>query len=82
MSKDYINPAQLTDEDKKTTHELMFDGLNCVTGISMAILGSVHVIAGGLDYYLTQAYQSAPNKAEANKFINEVLKRAKEENNG
>jgi hypothetical protein len=42
----------------------------------------VHVIASGIDYYLTQAYKSAPSPEQAEVLIDASVKRAKEENNG
>ena len=52
------------------------------TEVASQHLDIVHIIATGLDYYLTQAYSSAPSSERAEYLINESVKRAKEENNG
>ena len=64
------------------THNQLYDDLNTISDIALDHLGPVHVIATGLDFFLTQAYKSAPSSEEAEILINASVKRAKEENNG
>ena len=63
-------------------HNQLYDDLNTISDIALDHLGPVHVIATGLDFFLTQAYKSAPSSEEAEILINASVKRAKEENNG
>tara|TARA_E500000318_G_scaffold33921_1_gene33333 strand:+ start:181 stop:393 length:213 start_codon:yes stop_codon:yes gene_type:complete len=63
-------------------HNQLYDDLNTISDIALDHLGPIHVIATGLDFFLTQAYKSAPSSEEAEILINASVKRAKEENNG
>ena len=68
--------------EKEKAHYNLQDNLESATEVASQHLDIVHIIATGLDYYLTQAYSSAPSLERAEYLINESVKRAKEENNG
>lgn len=68
--------------EKEKAHYNLYDNLENATEVASKHLNIVHIIATGLDYYLTQAYSSAPSSERAEYLINESVKRAKEENNG
>mgnify|MGYP003670782906 CR=1 FL=1 len=71
-----------TDKEKEKVHDQLYENLNSVSQIALDTLDPVHVLASGLDYFLTSAYTSAPSIEEADVLINASIKRAKEENNG
>ena len=71
-----------TDKDKEKAHYNLYDNLDSATEVASQHLNVVHIVASGLDYYLTQAYKSAPSSEDAERLINASVKRAKEENNG
>tara|TARA_R100001509_G_scaffold158533_2_gene123806 strand:- start:1518 stop:1736 length:219 start_codon:yes stop_codon:yes gene_type:complete len=68
--------------EKEKAHYNLYDNLENATEVASKHLNIVHIIATGLDYYLTQAYKSAPSLERAEYLINESVRRAKEENNG
>ena len=68
--------------EKEKAHYNLHDNLENATEVASQHLNIVHIIATGLDYYLTQAYSSAPSSERAEYLINESVRRAKEENNG
>jgi len=67
---------------QEQTHNKLYDNLNDVSKIALQNLDPMHVLASGLDYFLTQTYVSAPNVLAAETLINASVERAKEENNG
>ena len=71
-----------TEKEKEKAHYNLYDNLEIATGVASQQLNIVHIIASGLDYYLTQAFTSAPSSEDAERLINASIKRAKEENNG
>ena len=75
-----INTTEITPEEQ--AHNQLYDDLNTINATALECLSPIHVIASGIDYYLTQAYRSAPSPEEAEVLIDASVKRAKEENNG
>ena len=71
-----------TEKEKEKAHYNLYDNLEIATEVASQHLNIVHIIASGLDYYLTQAFTSAPSSEDAERLINASIKRAKEENNG
>lgn len=69
-------------EKEEQAHNKLYSDLDDISSTALEFLSPVHVIACGIDYYLTQAYKSAPSPEEAEVLINASVKRAKEENNG
>lgn len=67
---------------QEQTHNKLYDNLNSVSEIALQNLDPMHVLASGLDYFLTQTYVSAPDVLAAETLINASVERAKEENNG
>ena len=67
---------------KEQAHDNFYDNLNNVSTLALQRLDPVHVLASGLDYFLTQTYVSAPDVLAAETLINASVERAKEENNG
>ena len=70
------------DKDKEKAHYNLYDNLDSATEVASQHLNIVHIVASGLDYYLTQAYKSAPSSEDAERLINASVTKAKEENNG
>lgn len=67
---------------QEQTHNKLYDDLNTISESALQNLDPMHVLASGLDYFLTQTYVSAPNLLAAETLINASVERAKEENNG
>jgi len=67
---------------QEQAHNKLYSDLDEISATALECLSPVHVLASGIDYYLTQAYKSAPSPEEAEVLINASVKRAKEENNG
>jgi len=51
--------------EKEKAHYNLHDNLENATEVASQHLNIVHIIATGLDYYLTQAYKSAPSLERA-----------------
>jgi len=71
-----------SEKAKEKAHDKLYQDLNNASHIALDTLDPLHVLASGLDYFLTSAYASAPTVADANALIKATVKRAKEENNG
>ena len=67
---------------QEQAHNKLYSDLDEISANALECLSPVHVIASGIDYYLTQAYKSAPSPEQAEVLIDASVKRAKEENNG
>lgn len=67
---------------EEQAHNKLYSDLDDISATALEFLSPIHVIASGIDYYLTQAYKSAPSPEQAEVLINASIKRAKEENNG
>ena len=71
-----------TEKEKEKAHYNLFDNLDSATEVASQHFNIVHIVASGLDYYLTQAYKSAPSSEDAERLINASVKRGMDENNG
>ena len=69
-------------DKEEQAHNKLYSDLDDISATALEFLSPIHVIASGIDYYLTQAYKSAPSPEQAEVLINASIKRAKEENNG
>tara|TARA_R110002012_G_scaffold240079_2_gene414213 strand:- start:349 stop:561 length:213 start_codon:yes stop_codon:yes gene_type:complete len=67
---------------EEQAHYKFYNDLDEISATALECLSPVHVLASGIDYYLTQAYKSAPSPEEAEVLIDASVNRAKEENNG
>lgn len=67
---------------EEQAHYKLYSDLDEISATALECLSPIHVIASGIDYYLTQAYKSAPSPEQAEVLIDASVKRAKEENNG
>jgi hypothetical protein len=67
---------------QEQAHNKLYSDLDDISATALESLSPIHVIASGIDYYLTQAYKSAPSPEQAEVLIEASVNRAKEENNG
>ena len=69
-------------DKQKQAHDQLYKDFDNISATALEYLSPIHVIASGIDYYLTSAYKSAPSPEEAEVLIDASVNRAKEENNG
>ena len=69
-------------DKQEQAHHKFYSDLDEISATALEYLSPIHVIASGIDYYLTQAYNSAPSSEQAEVLIDASVNRAKEENNG
>jgi hypothetical protein len=69
-------------DKQEQAHYKLYSDLDEINATALECLSPIHVIASGIDYYLTQAYKSAPSPEDAEMLIDASVNRAKEENNG